>query len=191
MVRITKDARFVLDSGWLFQANELLYSGTRLDFLRVRRKKAAKEFISFMSANRLPDLKIKIFMNAPAIPGVQLFQFVNLCHRYKFIIGYNPYDPVLAKRFIAKGTLVSGKLSGTAGKTTLGLNYKNEVGQTEFLFDKYKRQQEILFGRNVMEDEQSVFAGYKTSNFFEHDLFFYTQHPLFINALKLFTPPLK
>jgi hypothetical protein len=94
------------------------------------------------------------------------------------MVGYNIFDPTLAKRFAGKKTLISGKLSYAAGNTSLGLNYKNEVGKTEFLINT-----------NQLKSPNFFFKGYRTSNFFEHDLFFYMQHPLFTNALKVFTAP--
>src|SRR3569832_2945222 len=124
-----------------------------------------------MRETQLPSLHIKIFMNAPAIPGVPLFQFADVCRYYKFVAGYNTFDPTLAKRFFNKKTLISGKFSHLAGNTSLGLNSHNEVGQTEF-----------MISMNKLKNPDYGFKGSRTSNFFEHDLFYYMQHPLFAIA---------
>ncbi len=185
LVKITKQARYVLDSSWMYRADSLMNAATCKGLKKVfcscsKERNEALEYISFMRYTRLPELNVRIFMNAPAIPGVQLFQFADVCKSYNFMVGYNLYDPTLAKRFAGKKTLISGKLSHAAGNTSLGLNYNNEVGQTEFLIN-----------RNLLKSPNFCFKGYRTSNFFEHDLFFYMQHPLFINAMKIFTEPLK
>lgn len=180
LIRITKDAHYVLDADWMRRADSVISAG-KCKWLwghkKCRREKEeALEDITFMRETRLPSLHIKVFMNAPAIPGVPLFQFADVCRYYKFVAGYNTFDPTLAKRFFKKKTLISGKFSHIAGNTSLGLNSHNEVGQTEF-----------LISMNKLKNPNYGFKGYRTSNFFEHDLFFYMQHPLFTNALKDFT----
>lgn len=180
LIQTTEEAHYVLDAAWMKKADSLISSGT-CKGLKFRRKKCmekrqeALDYITFMRYNPLPNLKIRVFMNAPAIPGVQLFQFADVCHNYHFTVGHNLYDPTLAKRFAGKKTLISGKLSRASGNTSLGLNYKNEVGQTEF-----------LISMNKLKNPGFIFNGCKTSNFFEHDIFFYMQHPLFTNALTTF-----
>lgn len=177
IVRITQETKYVLNDEWMRRADSLMSAG-RCSWLKNvlfntdRKKKEAWDYISFMRCTPLPQLKIKVFMNAPAVPGVQLFQFSDLSKNYSFIVGYNGYDPTLAKRFAGKSTLISGKLAYAGKNTSLGLNYNNEVGKTDFLITT-----------NVLRKPWFSFKGYQTSTFFEHDLFFYLQHPLFVNAL--------
>jgi hypothetical protein len=176
LIQITKEAHYVLDAQWLRRADSLIYEGKcKRRKCRNDREEALK-LITFMRETRLPSLNVKVFMNAPAIPGVPLFQFADVCRYYKFVAGFNTFDPTLAKRFFKKKTLISGKFSHIAGNTSLGLNSQNEVGQTEF-----------LISMNKLKNPNYCFKGCRTSNFFEHDLFFYMQHPLFNNALKDFT----
>ena len=177
VVKITQETKYVLNDEWMRKADSLLWNGKsnwlkNLLFNTDKKKKEAWDYISFMRFTPLPELKIKIFMNAPAVPGVQLFQFSDLTKNYNFLVGYNGFDPTLAKRFAGKSTLISGKLAYAGKNTSLGLNYNNEVGKTDFLITT-----------NVLRKPDFIFKGYQTSTFFEHDLFFYMQHPLFINAL--------
>jgi hypothetical protein len=180
LIRITKEAHYVLDSYWMRRADSLLYAGDCKRFPGRRkcmeRRAEALRDITYMRETLLPALNIRVFMNAPAIPGVPLFRFADVCRHYKFIAGFNTFDPTLAKRFFNKKILVSGKFSRIAGNTSLGLNSHNEIGQTEF-----------LISMNKLKNPNYCFRGYRTSNFFEHDLFYYMQHPLFMNALKDFT----
>lgn len=180
LIQITKDAHYVLDAQWMRRADSLMDAGKcrklwRRKTCREEREEALRQ-ITFMREARLPALNVKVFMNAPAIPGVPLFQFADVCRNYKFVAGFNTFDPTLAKRFFKKKTLISGKFSHIAGNTSLGLNSQNEVGQTEF-----------LIRMNRLKNPNYCFKGCRTSNFFEHDLFYYMQHPLFSNALKEFT----
>lgn len=177
LVRITQETKYILNDEWMRRADSLMWQGKRswlknLLFNTDKKRKEAWDYISFMRCTPLPNLKIKVFMNAPAVPGVQLFQFSDLTKSYNFIVGYNGYDPTLAKRFAGKSTLISGKLAYAGKNTSLGLNYNNEVGKTDFLITT-----------SVLKKPDFVFRGYETSTFFEHDLFFYMQHPLFVNAL--------
>ncbi|HRG37097.1 MAG TPA: hypothetical protein PK289_01065 [Bacteroidia bacterium] len=177
IVKITQETKYVLNDEWMRRADSLMSLGRcswlkNLLFNTDKKKKEAWDYISFMRCTPLPQLKIKVFMNAPAVPGVQLFQFSDLTKNYNFIVGYNRYDPTLAKRFAGKSTLISGKLAYAGKNTSLGLNYNNEVGKTDFLITT-----------SVLKKPDFIFKGYQTSTFFEHDLFFYMQHPLFTNAL--------
>jgi hypothetical protein len=180
LLQITKEAHYVLDAHWMRRADSLLYAGECKWFWGRRKcrneREDALKHITFMRETRLPSLNIRVFMNAPAIPGVPLFQFADVCRHYKFVAGFNTFDPTLAKRFVRKKMLVSGKFSHIAGNTSLGLNSHNEVGQTEF-----------VISMNKLKNPNYCFKGCRTSNFFEHDLFFYMQHPLFVDVLKDFT----
>lgn len=177
LVKITQETKYVLNDEWMRRADSLMSLGRHswlknFLFHTDKKKKEAWDYISFMRCTPLPQLKIKVFMNAPAVPGVQLFQFSDLTKNYSFLVGYNGYDPTLAKRFAGKSTLISGKLAYAGKNTSLGLNYNNEVGKTDFLITT-----------SVLRKPDFIFRGYQTSTFFEHDLFFYMQHPLFMNAL--------
>jgi hypothetical protein len=180
LVKITQETKYVLNDEWVRRADSLM-SADNCNWLQdllfncSKKKKAAWDYISFMKCTPLPNLKIKVFMNAPAVPGVQLFQFSDLTKNYTFIVGYNGYDPTLAKRFAGKSTLISGKLAYAGKNTSLGLNYNNEVGKTDFLITT-----------NILRKPEFIFKGYRTSTFFEHDFFYYMQHPLFMNALNDF-----
>lgn len=180
LIQITKDAHYMLDAQWMRRADSLMDAGRCRKIWRrskcYEEREEAQKQITFMRETRLPALNVKVFMNAPAIPGVPLFQFADVCRNYKFVAGFNTFDPTLAKRFFKKKTLLSGKFSHIAGNTSLGLNSQNEVGQTEF-----------LISMNRLKNPNYCFKGCRTSNFFEHDLFYYMQHPLFSNALKDFT----
>jgi len=137
-----------------------------------RRKRAFEQIVFLRHTYQLPGLQVKAFMNAPAIGGNKPYRYANVRKDYHFFVGYNRYDPTLAKRFLFKNTMLSGALSRTAGPTTLGLNFDNEVGQTAFSIDK-KRQIDAARSKGF------TFIGFNSSNYFQHDLFYYMKHPLF------------
>ena len=135
----------------------------------------ARLAVMFMKYESPPDLNIRVFLNAPSLPGVDLFRFADLSKRYKFYIGHNLYDPALAKRFFFRSYMLSGFMARTNGNTSLGLNYENEVGRTEY-FVKNNPNRLDHFDVN----------GFRTSTYFEHDVFFYMKHPLFNRAFNSF-----
>jgi hypothetical protein len=174
ILKVTEEMKSRLNLCWIQRIDSLLNKGSVTAFKQKKRANA-RRIIVFMGRNDLPDLKVTIFMNAPAIPGVQLFQFADMSKSYNFTIGHNLFDPILAKRFFLKQTMLSGFLSGFVGNTRLGVNYNNEVGQTEFLINT-----------NVCKNKEFVLKGYRTSNFFEHDIFYYIQHPQFTFTLNTY-----
>lgn len=171
ILEITEQMKGRLNLCWIQRIDSLLNKGSVTAFKQKKRANA-RRIIVFMGRNDLPDLKVTVFMNAPAIPGVPLFQFADMSKSYNFTIGHNLFDPILAKRFFLKQTMLSGFLSGFVGNTRLGVNYNNEVGQTEFLINT-----------SPCKSKDFVLKGYRTSNFFEHDIFYYIQHPQFAFTL--------
>ncbi|MDX2174410.1 MAG: hypothetical protein SFY56_15010 [Bacteroidota bacterium] len=129
----------------------------------------------------LPDLNVKLFLNAPAIAGVDLFKHADLEKNYHYNIGHNIFDPILAKRFLFQNVMLSGYFSQLFGTTSLGLNYNNEVGMTQFVLSKKAKSFKQKYPSKEVHFKLSAF---QTSDVFDHDLFTYSKNPLFLKAFQ-------
>lgn len=125
-----------------------------------------------------PD--IRIGMIAPAIPGVSTFcDFENrnpACtpannNITKVVIGFNCNDYATTKR-----VLKSDRLSRVAGATTLGCNYKNEVGNTMKAMNK-------LNYKNIVDSVNfSQFECRQKPE--EHGMYYYLRNPRAVDFFK-------
>ncbi|MCK7553978.1 hypothetical protein MKQ70_02725 [Chitinophaga sedimenti] len=105
-------------------------------------------------------------MNAPGMPGVTTFNTISpaLNTRHYFYVGYNEKDRVQRKRLIGPFGIKPYKNNST----TLGCNYKNEVGKTT---DSVKTR--------AMDGH---FLPFRTSTRTVHDYFCYRQQEGFKKA---------
>jgi len=137
----------------------------------LKKRKANRALIPVLEKMRkvpLPNAKVDVFMNAPAIAGVKSFLYHDTDKNYSFTVGYNRFDPVLDKRFLSKNITLFSFGPKKFGATTLGLNYQNECRKTALLFSNSKVK----------------FTAVESGNYFEHDLFYYSQGPEFVKQLK-------
>ena len=137
----------------------------------LKKRKANRALIPVLEKMRnvpLPNAKVDVFMNAPAIAGVTSFLYHDTDKNYSFTVGFNRFDPVLDKRFLSKNITLFSFGPKKFGATTLGLNYQNECRKTALLFSNSKVK----------------FTAVESGNYFEHDLFYYSQGPEFIKQLK-------
>ncbi len=124
--------------------------------------------IESMFREPLPELKFKIFMNAPAI-SAQTFKYINVNKPYYFAVGFNRNDPVLSKRFALRKVKYNPMFPGFVCKTSLGFNYRNDCEKVLFIYDE----------KMPMENIKNKFQGFSSSTYFHHDIFYYYQHALF------------
>ncbi len=113
-----------LASALLVNATSRMQSGVLSNFIAMR-----------MLCEPLPDRNIDVFMNAPSIPGVNTFTDLasgSPQSKYRFHVGFAPHDKVLLKRKLP--VLTSLKFSAIISATTLGCDFKGEIGKTKEIF---------------------------------------------------------
>ncbi len=118
------------------------------------------------------SVKVKVFLNAPALAGLETFRIESFCSNsknVKWVIGYNPTDKVLNK------TISIFRFGDNNGNTRLGGNWENEAWKLKDELKKNKLDQNFDFVRTSM---------YKDIK--GHDFFCYFNHELFQKHLKEF-----
>lgn len=113
----------------------------------------------------IPTIPIKIFLSAPAIPGVNTFTDMDSCFSNKVVFStVNNRDRMLSKfKFINPKRLSS---------TTLGSDYKGEASETKRLF--------------MLKDFCDNFIYRKVSCRKDHDIFTYMRQDEYLKLLKEF-----
>lgn len=83
-----------------------------------------------LNSEPIPNFPIKMFMSAPAIPGVSTFSDMDQSiHNKKFFCTVNENDKSLTKKYV-KGINLSRNLSAT----THGANYNMDAGKVDKMF---------------------------------------------------------
>lgn len=132
-----------------------------------------KEFEQAFNNLNIPTKKINIFLNAPAMPGINTFQEKNFNKKthsnIKWTIGYNSGDMVLRK------TISLLRFGDQNGNTRLGGNWENETWKTKDYIKHLEMESNFTFVRTGFQ--------YDT---FGHDFFCYLHQKAFQDAFEKF-----
>lgn len=115
--------------------------------------------------------KVKLFLNAPAMPGISSFPDSSLANlkNTQWVIGYNPTDKVLRK------TIGFIRFGDHNGNTRLGGNWENETWEFKDYLQKVKKENQFKFVQTGSQYD-----------LFGHDFFCYLNQDGFKLAFKDF-----
>lgn len=125
---------------------KLYYKGNEDGSNRIR--KALKEI-------PIPAYPIKVFMSAPAIPGVSTFidMDTDVMRNKVFFSTVNPNDKSLNKKYV-KGL----RFPWTLSATTLGMNYNSDAGKTRMLFNERGLTENFVFKQVSDQVDHNMFS---------------------------------
>lgn len=149
-------------------------SQTNMDKLHVE-DSITYDFVQSMRTIPIPDRPVKVFMNAPAIPGNTTFCDMekNVAHNTLLYVGWNPRDEMVSKSLIP----IIGK-PWRNGSTTFGANSYNQDCETL----EVDAVAEIFRGFGVRKNFISLRSGTQK----DHDILSYFRQSCFRDLLKQF-----
>lgn len=123
---------------------------------------------TYINKYDLPDKKISIYLNAPAIPGISTFidiDNITIQKKYFWNIGYNKHDKTLLKKKIPYKVFRLLKFSRLLSSTSLGCDRRKEIRKTKSVFA----------GKGIKDNFIPEIAGKQDA----HDFFCYMMQPEF------------
>ncbi len=142
-------------------------------------------FEEVMTKEDFPNKTINVFLNAPSIPGEYTFKDIDTNNKrqnkYKFFVGYNEHDEVLQKKkfHLWKLYLKFIRVPKLLSATTLGCNYRNEVYNTQKIFNSNGLQDNFWSGVNSFQKQHDFFCYIKQLEF-KRNLKLFIEDKLFI-----------